>query len=120
MLDLNKYKNQMFATQPTTVDAMNYAHKVIKAMPSEVQAHAYTALQVVINSVVAEIEREAPAPKGLKLEKQPALSGTLSNGASVSIEIEDTEVEVYVGGWFLTSCEMHELSDEVADDIKTN
>jgi len=59
MIDFNAYKNGFFATRDNLDDALEYAAEV--AAGSNDSAAVYTALHVVLNTFIAQQEKQAPA-----------------------------------------------------------
>jgi len=60
-----KHTSTMFASRGCDIDqALVYANDVISAMPTEVQAHAMTALMVVVNTAAnAWTQSQGPSPE---------------------------------------------------------
>ncbi len=52
-------RSPMFASRKTIKEAYDYSSSVIESFPKEIRIYAYTALQVLVNSITDEIERRA-------------------------------------------------------------
>ena len=65
-----KHTSSMFGSRGCDIDqALIYANEVISAMPGEVQAHATTALMVVVNTAAnAFAQSQGPSPEKLAVE----------------------------------------------------
>lgn len=58
--------------------------------------------------------------KDKNTNKSYEIHGQLDNGASISVSIDNGEIDISVGGYFLTTVEVSDISEEVAEEIKND
>lgn len=109
------HTNNVFASRGCDIDsALSYANDVITAMPTEVQAHAMTALMVVVNTAANAFDQaRGPSPEKLAiLELIHKIVG--ERLVQASGEFEDM-MDEKISNW------MHDnLNDKVQDYMNDN
>jgi len=87
------HTNNLFASRGCDIDsALSYANDVITGMPTEVQAHAMTALMVVVNTAANAFD-QAQGPSPEKLAILDLIRTEIENWASSNF---DDRVESWV------------------------
>ena len=93
MNPIRKHTSTMFASRGCDIDeAVVYANDVIAAMPTEVQAHAMTAVMVVLNTAANAFD-QARGPSPEKLAVLDLIRNEIENWASSNF---DSRVEDWV------------------------
>ena len=93
MNPIRKHTSTMFASRGCDIDeALVYANDVITAMPTEVQAHAMTALMVFVNTAANAFD-QARGPSPEKLAVLDLIRTEIENWASSNF---DSRVEDWV------------------------
>jgi hypothetical protein len=93
MNPIRKHTSTMFASRGCDIDeAVVYANDVIAAMPTEVQAHAMTAVMVVLNTAANAFD-QARGPSPEKLALLDLIRNEIDNWASSTF---DSRVESWV------------------------
>ena len=119
------HTNKLYASRGCDIDAaLSYANDVITGMPTEVQAHAMTALMVVINTAAnAFAQATGPSPEKLAVEAliREAVARELGdfdqrirNWMDDNIDIDDA-----IQSWMNTNLE-DEITIAVQDVIRNS
>ena len=94
-----KHTSTMFASRGCDIDqALIYANEVISAMPAEVQAHATTALMVVVNTA-ANAFTQATGPSPEKIAIMELINQITREHINVAFNDLDEQVESKVSAW---------------------
>lgn len=115
MNPIRKHTSTMFASRGCDIDeALVYANDVITALPTEVQAHAMTALMVVVNTAANAFDQaQGPSPEKIAILElvHKVVNERL---AQASGEFEDM-MDEKISNW------MHDtLSDKIQDHMNDN
>lgn len=109
MNPIRKHTSTMFASRGCDIDeALIYANDVITAMPTEVQAHAMTALMVVVNTAANAFD-QAKGPSPEKLIVMDLIRNEIENWASSNF---DSRVE----DWIDNNLNINEKIEEHVND----
>lgn len=94
-----KHTSTMFASRGCDIDeALVYANDVITAMPTDVQAHAMTALMVVINTASnAWAQSQGPSPERIAIID--LIDQRITTHIQVSLNDLDEQVSSKVSAW---------------------
>ena len=110
MNPIRKHTSTMFASRGCDIDeALVYANDVITAMPTEVQAHAMTALMVFVNTAANAFD-QARGPSPEKLIVVDLIRNEIENWASSNF---DQRVESWIE-------DNLDLSDKIQDHFDNN
>lgn len=103
-----KHASSMFGTRGCDVDeAIVYANDVITAMPTDVQAHAMTALMVVINTAANAFDQaRGPSPERL------ALIELIDQRINEHKLVREDEVDSKVQDWMDNNLDMDDVISE--------
>jgi len=110
MNPIRKHTSTMFASRGCDIDeAVIYANDVIAALPTESQAHAMTAVMVVLNTAANAFD-QARGPSPEKLALLDLIRNEIDNWASSNF---DSRVESWVE-------DNLDINDKVQDYINDN
>ena len=105
-----RHTSSMFATRGCDIDeALVYAHDVITGMPTEQQAHAMTALMVLVNTAANAFD-QASGPSPEKLAVLDLIRTEIENWASSNF---DSRVEDWVDNNL-------DISEKIQDHMNDN
>lgn len=103
-----KHASSMFGTRGCDVDeAIVYANDVITAMPTDVQAHAMTALMVVVNTAANAFDQaRGPSPERL------ALIELIDQRISDLKLVRSDEVDTKISDWIESNLDINDVIDD--------